>query len=710
MHTLASPKGLAESPASPQPANHFSLRRSAPLLVLLLSVPLIWCTIYHRWTLAAWQTPVAYSGDASWALAYIKATISGESPLILPKYPSSLGAPFVANWNHYPTIEEGLAAWLALLAFSFGLFPSQNLALLSAHLFAAASFYFVCRRFRYHSIFAAAGALLFSFSSFSSWRNASHLGLTFYWHVPLGLLVVWWCLGRQRWTRAKWWGATAIAIATAVQNPYYAGILLQFLVWASLILALQKRWPRVLLPLGICGVIFAAVTLMNIDTLSIRGESGQSGGAVTRDYTGVETFALKPLELLVPVRHRLAALEAWATNAYLRRALFTGEAGSAYLGVLPICALIFLVWKIALHLARRTPEHIPPHFWYILWIFIYSVVGGLNGFIALFGMVLYRGTNRYSIVICTLLLLFAVRELTRVTRHWRSLAMTALALPLTAFGVWDQTIQPTSVKRVADTRRQLKADKRFVTALENALPGSAMIFQLPVVNFPEHGPTVNLADYEEFRPYIHSSHLRFSYGDEKGQTRSFWQTETGQASPPTMISLLEKYGFAGVIIAKKGYADQGAALLAGYREAGRSRVLANSPDFICVALDPSAAPLLPPDFISGWSTEETNAQGRWRWSSGNAEVVFQNGRREIRTVHLAFGITTLRSRKLQLSFDQTNVGNLELQPGRSESVNLTLSLQPGMNKLSFTTDTPGEVLTNGDPRTLAFKITDFMIN
>ncbi|HSH39760.1 MAG TPA: hypothetical protein VK993_13365, partial [Chthoniobacterales bacterium] len=388
--------------------------------VLLVATMLIWCAAYNRWTAEAWRTPTTYGGDAWWGMAVAKAIATGEVLPVLPKQPESLGAPFVANWNDYPSVEEGLNAWWGLLARSFRILVGSNIALLAAHLFAALTFYLVCRRLRYERSFSAAGALLFAFSPYALWRGLPHLGLTYCWHLPLGILVVWWCLAKAPLMRSrrKLGLSIAVAVVFGMQNPYYTGILLQFLFLASLCqLVRRASWRQVLAPIVVVGS-FAVVTflLMNVDTFFWRSTGAASGGAVARSYQHLEVYALKPIELIVPKQHRLETLARWTEEHYFTKAALLGEAGAAYLGVVALGAFAWLVWVAFERLAKRTAAPVPSHLLFIVWVCAYSVVGGINGIVG-FALELFRGTNRYSIVILLLLLLFLVRELSRLARR-----------------------------------------------------------------------------------------------------------------------------------------------------------------------------------------------------------------------------------------------------------------------------------------------------
>ncbi|MGI9089287.1 MAG: hypothetical protein ACR2HH_16355 [Chthoniobacterales bacterium] len=638
----------------------------------------------------------------------------GQIPAVLSKHPTAFGAPFVANWNDYPSVEEGVSSWCALLAYMFGLFPGQNLEFLSAHLLAAGAFYFVCRRLRYDKRLSAAGALLFSFSHYAQTRNVSHLGLTFYWHIPLGLLVVWWCLAKAPFhlRSRKGFLSIVIAILYGIQNPYYTGIFLQFLAWAALICLVQKRGLlRILRPLQLSAVVFMVFFVMNIDTFYNNHLHGSNPTAVTRNYSGLETYALKPVELFLPLRHRVAALGEWTKTNYLQRALFTGETNSVYLGIVGILCFALLAWKVAKSVARPRETSPPGHFWPIAWVLFYSVVGGVNGLIGLFGIVLFRGTNRYSIVILTLLLLFGVRELTRYVRshQWSPLAIFGLSLLLAAIGLWDQTTQASNDQKIAEMRTIVHRDEKLVKTFEARLPKQAMIFQLPVMDFPEAGPLLGLSDYDEFRPYLHSKTLRYSYGAEKGRSRDDWQHVEDNSPVPELVRDLEQYGFAAILIARRGYLDGGEALMAKLGAAGRGEVLATSNDFVCVRLQPSLHPFLPPNFASGWSGREFTFESSWRWSSGNAEIIFENNQPTSQTLRLNFRLVTLQDRQLTLSLDANKLKSLHLTPARPETVELDLTMQPGENHFRLITDVPGEKLATGDPRILAYQLRDFSI-
>jgi hypothetical protein len=79
---------------------------------------------------------------------------------------------------------------------------------------------------------------------------------------------------------------------------------------------------------------------------------------------------------------------------------------------------------------------------------------------------------------------------------------------------------------------------------------------------------------------------------------------------------------------------------------------------------------------------------------------------------LGFKLTALTPRIVRVSFDGVNVGVIDMAiPGQEVQFPLTrIMLVPGINTLSFDTDTNPVSPNNGDSRMLSFKISDFQFN
>jgi hypothetical protein len=704
----------ANVPPAPRPSLEGS-RRAEWLWwgSLFLIVLLLWCTAYNRWTLEAWRTPVVYEGDALAVLANAKAFAAGEiHPLVL-KYPASLGAPFTANWTDYPSPAEGLFAWAGLLALIFGLFTGSNVIVLAGHLLAAGSFFLVSRALGYRRVLCLGGAIVFSMSRYAFGRNLSHLGPAYYWHVPLGLLVLWWVAGKESLLndRRKVWFCIIVAFLHGIQDPYFSGLFMQFLVLASLVCAIRREhWRRILFPLGIASVVFATCVVMNLDTFYNQIANGPNSESLVRNYGALEIYALKPVELFLPIAHRLAPLEAWTHKAYLSQAVLLGESGSAYLGIIGIVGFALLLWATGRAAVLSRSDRIPSHFWLVLWVVIYAVVGGINGFLGLFGVILFRSSNRYSIVILAIVLLYLVKRLSALTNQSRPVALAVITGIAAGVAFFDQSPSPPTRAYISRVGALVASDKQIVAALEGELPKQAMIFELPVVRFPEAGPVREMMDYEHFRPYLQSHSLRFSYGNVKGRTRETWQEEAVRFGAPYLVSALEQYGFSAILINKKAYEANAATLVAELSATGHAEVLCESDDLLCLRIQPAPNPILPPEFDRNWSELEGNAGDNWRWSLGDARVVLYNQSPQPREMRLSFSLSSPRSRTIRISSNgQELFADSLSEAAPAKPVRLLVMVPPGHCQLLFHTDVPGAPPGNGDPRTLAFNVRNFTI-
>jgi hypothetical protein len=234
----------------------------------------------------------------------------------------------------------------------------------------------------------------------------------------------------------------------------------------------------------------------------------------------------------------------------------------------------------------------------VAWILAWSVVGGLNGLVGLSGFVWLRAASRNSIWVLALVLLWAVCGISRTTLARRRWASAAAAASLAALTLADQLPPRTRPDAIRELGRSVAADAAFARALEATLPAGAMLFQLPVVDFPE-GPRVHGAgDYEHLRPYLHATRLRFSHGSDKGRPREAWQRRVESLEPAAMAEALERIGFAGLLVNRKAFPDGAQELRDALSAAGRPEAW-ESPDhdFLFVRLRPAAPPARPDEVV-----------------------------------------------------------------------------------------------------------------
>lgn len=592
--------GMASGP-SDAPAAGAAPADRWPCLLLVASVAVAIATAaYGRWTAAAWAVPLeygnlGYDADAMAVLAQIKAAAQGDFPPFVTKNVRQLGAPFVGNWNDVPMVEQ-LMYWLAgCLARFTSVFFAANVLVVFSHVLAAVTFYAVCRALGGEWRWSFAGAVVFAFARFPFTRQIHHPQVLYDWHVPAAILVGWWVLEGASLTRRdrRFWVAMAIAVATGVQHPYYTNMFVQLTGLACLVQWARGRREAALAGLAICGAAMAAFFAMCGNYFAYKLLHGGNGAGLIRRFQWLEFYALKPLDLFMPPPdHRLPAF-ANLGRGYFENVLVPGEIPpSCYLGIAGIAALTWLAMVSVRRAMATPPRSLPVETWQILWILAYSVIGGVNCLIGVFGIQLFRSANRYSIFILAIVLLWAIRRLSKLPLAGP--AAWALPAATVALALWDQVPPSPAPARIAGVASHVASDRTFTQALESRLPKNAMVFQLPFMKYPEQ-PAAGVSAADHFRPFLYTDTLRFSFGSMVGRQDTAWQEPLLSGGLQAAIAGLERYGFAALYINRAGYKDGAAELLKALAALGRTETIASPRgDLVAVMLEPAATPDLPP--------------------------------------------------------------------------------------------------------------------
>jgi hypothetical protein len=214
-------------------------------------------------------------------MAAAKAIAVGEVLPVLPKYPPSFGAPFVANWNDYTSVEEGVNAVWALLAAAFGILAGTNLR-------------YSPLTFSRRSVFTSRVGSCATIRCFPSRRRcclrSTPTPLAWPCSPWLGLLlaraardvVVWWCLAKHRSRAAAVnWGSASRSPSRSGSERLLHGPVSSVLALAALAQAARRSgWRKVLSPILIGTAATATFLLMNVDTFT-SATSGGTGAAVS---------------------------------------------------------------------------------------------------------------------------------------------------------------------------------------------------------------------------------------------------------------------------------------------------------------------------------------------------------------------------------------------------------------------------------------------
>jgi phosphoglycerol transferase len=568
---------------------------------LMLACFVSWCSANSKWTTANWVLPTTYAHDAERGdflpnVAYLKASSHWAGIPFLWKTVPELGAPYDANWNDVPSLDELVLTLQLALSWLLGLYAGINASFVVAHASAAVAFYAAARLSNVNRLWSWMGALAFGLAPFMFAQSPHHFQVAFIWPVAF-FPMVWKAASTGSIPLAKswrFWGVLAIGFIAGLHFVYYTNVFCQLVLLGA---AIQWYRTRETGPLKAALAVIAAAAVgfavNNVDGWTYRLFHEPNSGAFVREYKWLEIYGLKLVDLVIPpVTHRSDALAAFAIN-HRKGAPLLDEGGS-YLGIVGLLALAWLIVDAVRSGLRGRFNEVPIEAWWILWIVLMFTTGGLNAIAGAFGVTMFRAACRYSVVILAISLLYAARRLTdiqadsaaRSTDGTQGILWGTIAAVLGITILWDQVPRAPSAEYTNAINVLVDSDRRFVAQMEATLPDGAMVFQFPVMEYPE-SPVPGVGSYEHFRPYLYSSKLRYSFGSQKGREREAWQKEVANMPIEKALPEIARRGFAAIYINRRGFQDGGKALEDAIREQGYTKPLIRSPagDLDCIPLE-----------------------------------------------------------------------------------------------------------------------------
>lgn len=690
-----------------------SWRPAAYYSALALVVVLLWSSYYQRWPgTQSFRTPIAYveSGDVLLVLGISRGFAELPPPWNL--HVDHLNAPFGADWNDYPHTEKLIFyVWGMLLRF-IDVGVAANLAVLWAHLGSALAFAWTARKLGSSPPVAFVGALIFGFCHFIVGRGLGHVNVGIVWHLPLVLyLVVLLATREQVPSRAGRIAAYLLVIATATQNPYYPPIALQLLA-----LAVFRSWTlrrKTVARFGGMVLLVAAGSFLlgQANVLLHRVTAGQNTVFSGRSLEAIRIWSLRLPDMFMPSVHPIDAWQAFASKNYFNAGNPGSENSFAFLGLVGCVLLVGLAITALMQGMKREFDRVPWQAWVVLYLLMFSLAGGLDYMLGALGVTWLRAVNRYSIIILCAALLWGCTLADQLQRLSVRYGALAVALGITIYEMFG--MRPSDHAKITTaTTNLVNSDRAFAADLESSLPEGAAVFQIPVLEFPETLGILEMRDCEPFRPYLFSKNLRFSYGTHKGRPREVWQKYAQQLSPNKMLEYLGERGFDALLINRKGLPDRAAWLEGSLAGLGAEKLVESRVGDMVAYRVIKKGSKLPTEFSAvgleegfPWGWEE-DPNGRWAWSSGDAQLRFQASRTPGTRYRISFSVETLVPRQLEVYIGERAVQRADLRPGEVVSIQLPLLPADRDITVALKTNVPAAVPGNGDPRKMGFRIVD----
>jgi len=588
----------------PPPRWNCAVWRVLRLLLLAITVTALWLTIENRWG-SRFCYPTRYEYDSHYILGMMKLAQEGDLGLFTHIYTESLGAPFVGQLNDWPESQRALI-WLGgQIARLIGLMPAANVLMILAGVLGAFSFYCSARLWKMPRDVAWFFALAYAFMP-NTMRSLSHIGILFSSLLPLQLYVLWYLATAQEiaWKSRRFIISIFVAFLSGLLNIYWIFLFTHLCLMLSIYRFIKRKGELIksLIPLFITlcvsGALFASFIIYRL-------ENGSNVNAIVRNYFELEVNTLKPIDLFIPEFYgqgRMDYIRNYLSRYHDYKLSFGESWAGSYMGTLSIMGLLVMLSLGAYRVINRHSLSLP--IMVILWLIAYCSFGGIHSFISvIFDNYNIRATNRYSTAILTISLLYFSFAFYRISRSFKPIYKLLMLFPIAGFAIAEKSYNNYLYAHIFlsdGLPAQVNNDCDLVHELEARLPAKAMLYILPVTDFPEpfwgRGAFKGkFYHYEPMRPFLHSTKLRYSYGSTKGRQGADWQLDVQELPPGEMAATLESYGFAGILLNRKGYEDRGEQLLAELARAGWPMEFEQGIDneWVFIRLTPVDEPVVP---------------------------------------------------------------------------------------------------------------------
>ncbi len=568
--------------------------------------PIVWsalfCSLLLILLLRLWQAdlhvPMIYGSDAILFLSMVKGMMQGQ--WIWAN--SHLAAPFGLELWDLPifiTLDAAGMKILTLFTRSPGLV--LNLTWLLGTILAAGSMTWCMRRLGINSWIATSIGVIFALQTFGFASGVIHLHCLYYLvpFIATGTLEL---ASRglsihrpsedptSKTSRAQrlftlvprylWLACIGIGLSYAY-NAFFSC----FLLLAASVLAFMARrnWRDLLSGMGTV-LLIGVVSLVNLSpALYHQVASGKNVAMDFKRPLEEEVWGLRIHDLLIPIpEHPFRPLR--RIYEISEKVGFQPDRESTYskLGITGSLGFLFLLGLLLRAAMRgsvggsREDSLLGASAALMLFCLLLATIGGFGSLFNVFVTPDIRCYARIVPFIDYFCLTAVAFLLTRLWQWWRakSLSVTIFCVALAAVTILAAADQAmvTQYRQYESREQTFYQDEAFVQAIERSLPRGAAIFQLPFISFPIGRQVVGKIEYyDQGKPYIHSTDLRWSWGAMRGRAGDEWIRSAAALPVPEMLHELVHAGFSGVWVDRFGYTDGLSP------EAQLSRVLETAP-------------------------------------------------------------------------------------------------------------------------------------
>jgi phosphoglycerol transferase len=518
---------------------------------------------------ADWTVPLGYGGDSILTQTLIKSILDHGWYL----HNDSVGFPQGMDLHDFPLADS--LHFLLIKALGW-FWPHSaavyNLFFLLTFPLTTLTALFVFARLGCAYPVALVAALLYALLPYHFIRFG-HLFLASYYLVPLQIWLAVRLYRGDNPFRTRGWlplsalGTVVICLLTGAAGVYYAFFSCYFLLVAAVVSWFARRERSTLWAGAISiALIGLSLGLTLSPSLLHRWREGVNPDAVQRDSAEAEVHGLRVTQLLLPVTgHRVSRLNRLKRDYNTPNRSLSTEGDSSSLGAVAGVGFLYLLAHLVLRRRTRAELRLPDGLAILTAAaLILASVGGLGALFSYLVTPLIRGYSRISVFIAFFALAAVGMLLQRLWQRYQAgsrgrALVWALLAGVLVLGVLDQTTDQL-VPPYEALAQEYRADAEFVRRIEERLPAQTPVYQLPALPFPEYATPQGYLCYDLFRPYLHSRHLRWSFGSLRGTECDDWRLHRASQPLEQLVEELALAEFGALCVDRAGYADHGAAV------------------------------------------------------------------------------------------------------------------------------------------------------
>lgn len=682
----------------------------------------------------AWQfkitIPFFYTWDSVLTGTFVKSIL--DSGWFIHNF--SIGTPNGFNLADFPMADSFNFFIIKFLSYFFHHYAIiLNIFYILTFPMVAGTSLFVFKRLGLQFSYAFVASLLFTFLPYHFFRaQLGHIFLASYCVVPIAIWISVLIGTNEIVSFSKRYyfhfGFFLLCALIASSGIYYALFSIFFIVCAGLIGSLSKKILTPLLYTVLISGLIVSFILINLSpTLIYQHHYSENTVVSNRSPFESELYGLRITQMLFPINEDRLPIFSNLKNKYNTSAPnVNDENKTATLGIVGDLGFILLLGLLLI--GNNLSKELTLISKLNLCGILVGTIGGFGGIFAYTISSMIRCYDRISLFIAFFSLyafFFFFQKMAGSFLFKNYIIRGLLLFFILSVGIMTQTNSSFAHFQSQETLTHFNNDEEFVHQIENKMRFGDAIFQLPYVPFPEFAPVVSMVDYDHFRLYLHSHHLKWSYGAIKGRPVAIWQEEVSNLPPSQMIKNLSYAGFSGIFINRNGYKDKGKIL-----EEELSKILKNKPllsnnNYIFFDIRPYSNHLKEKETLALWNMHQKNIESRYKCSIMWGKGFYELEKQENKEWHWAnkkskLYIINYDKNPIRIQFDfnvmtgYPNLSHLTIQSHlfnttipinyRETKITRILTIPEGKHEIVFYSDAAR--VQTADPRSLYFRITD----